>query len=380
MKKEKFRMLLGSTGMLPLAVVGLFFTTGCTPEDPPMPPGVYVPKKTAAEDTKPVMPVSSLDTKNVNTPGTAEFDTKPMPAVEPLPSAPAPRKTTTYKVVKGDSLWYISRKYGLTIDELASSNNLPANAKLRIGQKLTIPSIGKVSTKTYKSSSKKAGVKKTSRKAAAKAAAGKKSVSSKTSAEGVYTVKPGDNFSKIAKRNGIKVADLIAANPGVDSSRLKVGQKLNLKAGAGAATASKAVAKTSKKAAKTVAKAETATGASAPAATTANTSDKATDLDDMLKDIKDPDQSEKPAEAAPAANKPAADQASAKAVPAEPVSGDKDKFEDLPDGTVALTLGADTELSKFCAQYKVKEADLKMLNPSLPADGKLKKGMIIKMP
>ena len=50
--------------------------------------------------------------------------------------------------------------------------------------------------------------------------------------DGLYTVKAGDNFGKIAKRFGLKVADIIAANPGVDSSRLKTGQKLRLPASA----------------------------------------------------------------------------------------------------------------------------------------------------
>lgn len=43
-----------------------------------------------------------------------------------------------------------------------------------------------------------------------------------------YVVLPGDNFTTIARDHGMKVADLVAANPGVDSRRLQVGQKLNL--------------------------------------------------------------------------------------------------------------------------------------------------------
>jgi peptidoglycan endopeptidase LytE len=45
-----------------------------------------------------------------------------------------------------------------------------------------------------------------------------------------YTVKKGDYFEKIAKAHGLRTKDIVAANPGVDSTRLKVGQKLLLPA------------------------------------------------------------------------------------------------------------------------------------------------------
>jgi N-acetylmuramoyl-L-alanine amidase len=39
-------------------------------------------------------------------------------------------------------------------------------------------------------------------------------------------IKTGDYFSKLAKEWGCTIADIEAANPGVDSRRLQVGQKL----------------------------------------------------------------------------------------------------------------------------------------------------------
>jgi LysM repeat protein len=50
------------------------------------------------------------------------------------------------------------------------------------------------------------------------------------SADGTYTIKSGDSLAKIARANGISLADLTAANPGVNPKRLKVGQKINLPA------------------------------------------------------------------------------------------------------------------------------------------------------
>jgi len=43
-----------------------------------------------------------------------------------------------------------------------------------------------------------------------------------------YIVLPGDNFTKIAKKHNVKVSDISRANPGVLSTKLQVGQRLNL--------------------------------------------------------------------------------------------------------------------------------------------------------
>lgn len=45
-----------------------------------------------------------------------------------------------------------------------------------------------------------------------------------------YIVAKGDSFFKIAKANGITVSALTKANPGVDSHKLKVGQKIKIPA------------------------------------------------------------------------------------------------------------------------------------------------------
>lgn len=45
---------------------------------------------------------------------------------------------------------------------------------------------------------------------------------------GDYTIKAGDGLAKIAKANGVSLDALEAANPGIDSKKLKIGQKINL--------------------------------------------------------------------------------------------------------------------------------------------------------
>jgi len=46
--------------------------------------------------------------------------------------------------------------------------------------------------------------------------------------DGVYTIQSGDTFSKIASRLGISLDALMRANPGVNPSRLQIGQKIVL--------------------------------------------------------------------------------------------------------------------------------------------------------
>ena len=47
----------------------------------------------------------------------------------------------TYKVVKGDTLWGISRRYGITVQDLCDANNISENGILSIGKILYVPII-----------------------------------------------------------------------------------------------------------------------------------------------------------------------------------------------------------------------------------------------
>jgi LysM repeat protein len=58
-----------------------------------------------------------------------------------------------------------------------------------------------------------------------------------------YMVVKGDSFYKIAKANGISIKALADANPGVDSSKLKIGQALQIPVGVEPSTATPASAR-----------------------------------------------------------------------------------------------------------------------------------------
>lgn len=105
----------------------------------------------------------------------------------------APEQVTReYRVVAGDSLSVIAKRFGTTVDVLKSANNLTSNL-LRIGQVLTIPDAPtqELAPTTAKS----------------------------------YTVVAGDNLWLIADRNGTNVDTLRSAN-NLTSDVLKIGQIL----------------------------------------------------------------------------------------------------------------------------------------------------------
>ena len=94
-----------------------------------------------------------------------------------------------YVVKSGDSLWSISRKYGVDVDDLMSVNNLKSTV-LSIGQVLKIPNSGEVTNV-------------------------------------IYTVKKGDSLWSIAKNNKTTVDAIVKLN-NLSNANLSIGQKLLL--------------------------------------------------------------------------------------------------------------------------------------------------------
>ncbi len=100
-----------------------------------------------------------------------------------------------YVVQKGDSLWSISSKLGVSVSDIKKSNNLSSN-NLSIGQVLIIPS--------------------------------KKSDDEESKAdENVYVVKKGDSLWLIAKNYNTSVDDIKRLN-NLSSNTLSIGQKLKI--------------------------------------------------------------------------------------------------------------------------------------------------------
>ena len=144
-----------------------------------------------------------------------------------------------YTVVSGDTLYSIANKYGLTVDELKSLNNLSSNL-LSVGQRLLVkPTTASTTEETY--TVKKGdnlyqiALQFDTTVDALKTLNGLTSnllsigqvlkIPSSSSNEIVYTVVSGDNLYQIARRFGTTVAAIMSRN-NLTNNMLSIGQKL----------------------------------------------------------------------------------------------------------------------------------------------------------
>ena len=116
-------------------------------------------------------------------------------------SLPKNTEPTIYTVKAGDSLWNISRKYGVSVVVIADINNLGDKDLLSLGQKIEIPAIG-------------GGVPNSNQKQEPTII--------------TYTVAKGDNLWSISQRYDVKMSSIISINNLKEISQLSIGQKLKL--------------------------------------------------------------------------------------------------------------------------------------------------------
>jgi murein DD-endopeptidase MepM/ murein hydrolase activator NlpD len=64
-------------------------------------------------------------------------DAPEKPSVAPV-TAPKPPEVKTHTVVRGDTVWALSRKYGVTVKEIAEWSGLKNASVIQVGQKLTV--------------------------------------------------------------------------------------------------------------------------------------------------------------------------------------------------------------------------------------------------
>lgn len=117
----------------------------------------------------------------------------------------------SYTVVKNDTLWGLSKKYGVSVSDLKKANGVSGHL-IYVGQKLQIPA---KSTKAVK---------------AAKATKTSASTSTVDTTSTTHTVVKGDTLWSLAKKYGVSVKALMKTN-NLSSSTILIGQSLNLRAG-----------------------------------------------------------------------------------------------------------------------------------------------------
>jgi len=169
-------------------------------------------------NTPPMMVDTNTPAVGTNVPVVAPVvPTNPPVYVAPVVPVVPEAAGTVYVIVKGDTFGKIAKKNHLSLKALEDANPNVTPNKMKVGLKITIPA--GASTAPAASASTTTDIN------AAPAGGGQ-----------TYTIKSGDNLTKIAKAHGVSLKALEAANPNVDPAHIKVGKTLQIPASAVAAT------------------------------------------------------------------------------------------------------------------------------------------------
>jgi LysM repeat protein len=205
--KNRTRVRVAVFVVLSIHLVGLMalLMQGCRKPNEPQAAPEAAPPPSMQEPTNPPAETSMPPT-----------EVMPPATPEPVPP-PAPPTTQEYVVSKGDTLSGIAKKFSVSIKAIEEANPGIQPTKLQIGQKLMIPAPA-------------------ANPAAAPAGASSAPAPMGTAGEQTYTVKSGDNLTKIAAQFGTTVKALRSENS-LTTDRIKVGQKLKIPASTGTAPA-----------------------------------------------------------------------------------------------------------------------------------------------
>jgi LysM repeat protein len=210
-----------------LAFIFIFASPGCQSGPRTMPtPDATVPAGAAQSpvsfNTTAPQPVDLGTPTSTYTPAPAyghAVPTRPgsaaAVAVTPPKAMENVAPVSTYTVERGDSLWSIAKKNGLTVAELAKLNNISTGTALKPGRKLVVPG--------------RAGAAQDSATSAAVSPSAEKVAAPVRPANGEtlkHTVLVGESLGVIAKKYQVRVADLVEANNITDPSRVRAGQQL----------------------------------------------------------------------------------------------------------------------------------------------------------
>jgi len=171
---------------------------------------------TTPKDTPAVLPADDLTSGGIL-----------LPVVSNAPAITVPSATKVYSVQKGDTLSSIASVYGTSWKKLAEYNNLSNPNQLKVGQELRISELSGAAAPL----------------ASVKHAA---PVSSRPVASsikpGTYVIKKGDLLSTIAKRSGLTIAEIKAANS-LTTDSIVAGKSLTIPKKGAAVKATSAAAK-----------------------------------------------------------------------------------------------------------------------------------------
>jgi LysM repeat protein len=197
--KRRSRLKLAVFCVLAVGVAGLsaMLIQGCKREQP-ADMGDNMP---TIDTNTPAIPDTNAPTIDTNIP----VATPPTAMMPPVVTPPVEAAGTEYTVVKGDTLAGIAKKQGVSLKALEAANPGVVPTKLKIGQKLTVPTASAAPSTTAADT--------------AGAAAGGQ----------IYTVKNGDTLTRIAHQFRTTVKAIETEN-NLTTTKIKVGDKLKIPA------------------------------------------------------------------------------------------------------------------------------------------------------
>lgn len=132
-----------------------------------------------------------------------------------------PSKRVTFQehyVTRGETLGHIARRYHVTVNDLREANPRVSPSKLRVGQRIIIPTGGVVAAREA-------------------SAAEDRRAEIRRSVSTTHTVRSGETLSEIAERYHVSVSQLKSWN-GLRSNNIRVGQKLRVRSSSSSSSSS----------------------------------------------------------------------------------------------------------------------------------------------
>lgn len=196
----------------------------CERERPPVTPvatsATAAPRNTVAPSPTPPIALTQVTLPGAT--GAESGQATPVPATAVTPAAPTPipvvispggqagetsgGQTFTYTVVAGDSLSAIAQRFGVSVETLVQLNNISDPNTLVLGQQLKIPGTAPAAT--------------------GGTAPGTTGGATTAGGTTTYIVQAGDTLSAIARRFGTTVQELVRLNNLANPDLLSLGQQL----------------------------------------------------------------------------------------------------------------------------------------------------------
>jgi membrane-bound lytic murein transglycosylase D len=129
-----------------------------------------------------------------------------------------------YVVRRGDNLSSIARRHGVRMSDLVAINGLKSKNRIRVGQKLRLPTSASTATRTASYTPEKS----TAPIEAKPHAPARRPMDATLPEDGIYQVRHGDNLTRIADRFGLSVPELVALNDLKSQNRISIGQRLRV--------------------------------------------------------------------------------------------------------------------------------------------------------